>query len=362
MILFFYFFKSRGRGSQEEGQGVAARLGMSQLQSHSVLYSGIVPGTMVQQRKRKSEHSSNPSKKAPSTANPAAVTDLGKVEQEAGPAQELLDIDPVEIAQVHEVGNSEFDVPFDFTGIPKALCEMLLAAVPVLQGRDAEYDDTFFHKKVGLCNRGPTVYEVLKVYPEILDDDIKHIWWTEAHPNHYEIAKCTDKEQAQLFSQHNYRVYGNRPDNAYFAMRFLKAAFAKFGHGKDVNWVVEAQGRRTRGLASATKNPRKLGLVALRRQVEGLCQIGTTLAARSTTSQPPLSLVQEAKKNLQVATATEASKAEALQEIERQHLKVMDIVNALSEEKLATLEAESTTAILEQKKLYRLGTPTAYKA
>lgn len=190
---------------------------------------------MVQQKKRKSGQSSSPAKKEKAAANPAVVPDSGDEEHGGGQVLEQLDIDPAAIAQAHDVGNSEFDLPFDLDGIPEEVKAKLLAAAPVLRGRDAEYDDAFFHEKVGLCDRGPMVDEVPKVYPEILDDDIKQVWRAGAHPNRYEIAQCTDKELAKLFSQHNYRVYGNRLDNAYFAMRFLKASYATFVHGKDVN-------------------------------------------------------------------------------------------------------------------------------
>ena len=144
----------------------------------------------------------------------------------------------------------------------------------------------------------------------------------------------------KLFSQHNYRVYGNRPDNAYFAMRFLKASYATFVHGKDVNWVAEAQGRRNRRFSLATKNPKKLGPVALRKQIEGLCKLVVDLVGGASSSDSALSLVQAAEKKLEVARAAEATTARALHDVEQQHLKAMDDVNSLSDDRLAKLEAE----------------------
>lgn len=55
------------------------------------------------------------------------------------------------------MGNSEFDVAFDLEAIPLALRERMVAAAPMLLGRNAEYDNMFFHDKVGLCDRGPIV-------------------------------------------------------------------------------------------------------------------------------------------------------------------------------------------------------------
>lgn len=233
------------------------------------------------QKKRKLQHVSSPLKKSPKVLQRVVVSSSSEEQNAEG--SEHPEVDSAEVANAFEVGNSEFDLPIDLTGIPDPLRDRMLAAAPALLGREAEYDDTFFRDKVGLCDEGPLVDDVPKQYPEVLESAIKEIWKVGSQPNRYEIANCTDKEQARLFSQHNYRVYGHRPDNAYFAMRFLKAAFATFVYGKDVNWVAEAQGRRTKRLASASKNPRKLGPVALRRQVEGLCEIMATLAAGTPT-------------------------------------------------------------------------------
>lgn len=78
---------------------------------------------------------------------------------------------------------------------------------------------------MGLCDNGPMVDDVSKAYPQILEGDIKEVWRSGSQANRYEIANCTNKEQARLFSKHNYQVYGNCP-----AMRFLKASYATFVH------------------------------------------------------------------------------------------------------------------------------------
>lgn len=212
-------------------------------------------GEDKKQKKRKSQPASPQSRKFSKPA-PVELSDSRSGERAASP--ELPNVDSAEVAAAYEVGNSEFDAPFDLTAIPEVLRDRMVTAAPMLLGRDAEYDDKFFHEQVGLCDRGPTVDEVPKVYPEILESDIKKVWRSGGQPNRYEIANCTDKEQARIFSQHNYPVYGNRPDNAYSAMRYLKAAYATFVHEKDVNWVAEAQSRRNRRLATTAKNPKKL--------------------------------------------------------------------------------------------------------
>lgn len=255
-------------------------------------------GEGTKQRKRKPQPASPQSRKLP---KPAAVelSDSSTGGRAASP--KLPDVDSPEMATAYEVGNSEFDAPFDLKVIPEALRDRMVAAAPMLLGRDAEYDDKFFHEKVGLCDRGPTVDEVPKVYPEILEFDIKKVWRPGGQPNWYEIANCTDKDQARIFSQHNYQVYGNRPDNAYFAMRYLKAAYATFVHEKNVNWVAEAQVRRNKRLATAAKNPKKLGPVALRRQVEGLCEIMAYVATgtQRVAECPELYWEQRKKRTLQ---------------------------------------------------------------
>ena len=118
------------------------------------------------------------------------------------------------------------------------------------------------------------VDDVGKAYPQITEASVKQVWRISAAAEPIRGRKLrSSRDQANLFLQFNYTVYGNRPDNFYFAMQFLKAAFATFVHGFDVNWVGEAEDVVRSAWRQATKNPMKLGPVALRRQIEGLCGI-----------------------------------------------------------------------------------------
>lgn len=268
------------------------------------------------------------------------------------------DVESVEVPPAFEVGNSEFDAAFDLEAIPLALRERMVAAAPMLLGRNAEYDNMFFHDKVGLCDRGPTVDDVSKVYPHILESNIKKVWRPGSQLNRFEIANCLDKEQAQLFSQHNYRVYGNCPDNAYFAMRFLKAAYATFVHGLDVNWVAEATVRRSKRFATALKNPKKLGPVALRRQVEGLCELMASVASGTPERQIMPRSADRALTEVVAARATATLAQTALETLQRDQNSALGIVNAFTDAEYSRLELECNAANTKLSRLFREGTAT----
>lgn len=146
-------------------------------------------GEDKKQKKRKSQPHSPPNRKCSKPA-PVDVSDSSSGERAASP--QLPDVDLAEVAAAYEVGNSEFDAPFELKAIPEALRNRMFKAAPMLLGRDAEYDDTFFQEQVGLCDRGPTVDEVPKVYPKIMESDIKQVWRPGVQPNRYEIANCTN--------------------------------------------------------------------------------------------------------------------------------------------------------------------------
>lgn len=216
--------------------------------------------------------------------------------------------------------------------------------------------------QVGLCNKGAMVDDVGFVYPHISDSDITKIWRVGNQANRFEIINCTDKEQARLFSKHCYEVYGHSPDNKYYSMRFLKAAFATFVHGLEVNWVAEALHCRSRRIATALKNPRKLGPIALRRQVEGLCGIIRSLS-RASPSPPTLeTLVDAAEMAAQLAAAAEISAAEGLRALQKEKDDAEAVMGRCSIKDLADAEAGAAAALLEQKRLFQSGTPADYKA
>lgn len=265
------------------------------------------------------------------------------------------------LAAAYDWASSEFDAPFDLTGIPDAVQDKLLAAAPVLRGRNAVYEHSFFRDVVGLCDRGPLVDDVGKAYPQITEASVKQVWRIGAQPNRFEVAKCADRDQAHLFLQFNYKVYGNRPDNFYFAMRFLKAAFATFVHGFDVNWVAEAERRRSKRLATATKNPMKLGPVALRRQIEGLCGILKEVTTGAPAHRSVPASVVAAQKMVDDAVECEAKASVVLQEISRRQDDATRSLMKITIDDIGRVEAEHTDAVKELQRVFRTGTSVQYK-
>lgn len=201
----------------------------------------------------------------------------------------------------------EFDDPVDLTGIQADTAARMVAAAPMLLGRAAMYDDNFFKLHVGLCDEGPLLVDVPKVYPHITDNAIKAVWRVGSQPNRYEIVNCTSAEQIQQFRKQYYKVYGNRPDNGYFSLRFLKACYATFVNKQPVNWVAEARLRLKKRTQWKHRNPRKLGPIAMRAQVEGLCSIIKHLAASPATGNISHVATPSAtgnKSNVDIAKAT----------------------------------------------------------
>lgn len=167
----------------------------------------------------------------------------------------------------------EFSDPFDLSNIEDGVRQQMLLAAPMLMGRDAEYGSQFFTGVVGLCDKGPLLKDVSKSYNFITDDEIAMVWKTGVQKGRYEFSKCEDDDQLKTFGQHYFKVYGNRPHNNYFCLRFLRGCFASFIYGKAVNWCAEALDRHQARQKSVSRNPSKLGPVATRCQVEGLCRI-----------------------------------------------------------------------------------------
>ena len=167
----------------------------------------------------------------------------------------------------------EFNDPFDLSGFGEGLRERMLVAAPMLKGRDAEYGREFFSGVIGLSDQGPLLKDVAKCYGFITDEEIGAVWKTGLSKGRYEFSRCEDEGQLKTFGQQYFKVYGNRPHNNYFCLRFLRACYATFVYGRPVNWCAEALDRHQSRLKSASRNPSKLGPVATRCQVEGLCSI-----------------------------------------------------------------------------------------
>ena len=167
----------------------------------------------------------------------------------------------------------EFSDPFDLANFEEGLRQRMVVAAPMLMGRDAEYGSDFFTGVVGLCDKGPHLKDVAKCYHFITDEEIAAVWKTGVSKGRYEFARCEDDGQLKTFGQQYFKVYGNRPHNNYFCLRFLRACFATFVYKKQVNWCAEALDRHQSRQKTAFRNPSKLGPVATRCQEEGLCRI-----------------------------------------------------------------------------------------
>lgn len=133
-------------------------------------------------------------------------------------------------------------------------------------------------------------------------------------------------------------------------------------HGKDVNWVAKVQRRCTKRLAVATKNPPKLGPIALRQQVECLCELMENLANGTSARHKMPRNVNATEKEVDAVRAAEASAVKALQAMKKKYADAMEVMTACSDEELANLELESNATTLEQKRLFREGKPSEYKA
>ena len=116
----------------------------------------------------------------------------------------------------------------------------MLAAAPMLMGHDAHYGKRFFTACVGLC---ASVKGMPKNYSFITDEMITEIWPIGPQSNMYKLSRCRDNEHVKKFGKQYFEVYGNKPDNCCYSMRFLKACFATLVFEKSVNWCAEAQAR-----------------------------------------------------------------------------------------------------------------------
>ena len=206
----------------------------------------------------------------------------------------------------------EFSDPFDLADFEEGLRERMVVAAPMLMGRDAEYGSDFFTKVVGLCDKGPNLKDVVKCYSFISDEEIGAVWKTGVQKGRYEFSRCEDDGQLKAFGQQYFKVYGNRPHNNYFCLRFLRACFATFVYGKQVNWCAEALDRHHMRQKSAFRNPSKLGPVATRCQVEGLCRIIKELSLSGAT----VALPNQQGRDLKTALEMEQQKMIAVQSVE----------------------------------------------
>lgn len=178
--------------------------------------------------------------------------------------------------EAHEIQSpqhdSQLEEPMALDGIPEAIQQRMYAAAPVLRGRLGAYTKEFFADVVGLCGEGVTLNQVLQTMP-VIDEEILAVWKPGKYPCRFEIVNCTDRNLAEKFVEHHLRVYGQRPNNLYFSLRFLRGCYATFVHGKDVDWTAEALLWRNMRIKARTKNPNKLEPVALRQQLIALCRI-----------------------------------------------------------------------------------------
>ena len=263
---------------------------------------------------------------------------------------------------VRGFSTDEFDEPFDLAGIRSDLRECMVAAAPLLLGREARYGPEFFCTHVGLYGEGPLVKHVRKVYSFIADKEVTDVWRRGSQPNRYEFARCTDLTQRKQFQQQYYKVYGNQPDNGYYSLRFLKACYATFVYQLPVNWRAEAMSRLAHRLKNQHRNPRKLGPVATRCQIEGLCKIIKQLSCTSNevrdSSAPALnpSLVA-AQEEERICTMEVEATAAPLQETRLKLDAALDKICAESDEASDALTAY-IAASKETKRLLREGAPT----
>ena len=168
--------------------------------------------------------------------------------------------------EVSHVAHGEFTDAIDLTSISDEVQIKMLRVAPVLGGRLAAYTKSFFCDVVGLCGDGLRLSKV-----QVPEREIQVKW--PIRNSSYEIADCLDSDEAAKFSEHWAKVYGESPDNAYYSARFLKGCYATFLHDTNVNWAEEAVERRCQREEKRAQHPYKLGPVALRQQVAGLCKL-----------------------------------------------------------------------------------------
>jgi hypothetical protein len=137
----------------------------------------------------------------------------------------------------------DFMETISLEGIPQDLAAMMLDECPMLQGCRAMYPAKFFRSVVGLCDQGTPVGKVLKETPVTVKEVLK-IWKVGTKANRYPIDKCQNSEQLLLFCDQYAKVYGGKPNNRAFSMRFLCACYASFVYNLPVDWASEAANRR----------------------------------------------------------------------------------------------------------------------
>ena len=322
----------------------------------------------IKARKRPRKATCNPPPKLPPPEQPADDSSAGATDNEAPTAQGISTEVPTaggistEEPIARGFSTDEFDEPFDLAGIRSDLRERMVAAAPLLLGREAWYEPEFFCTHVGLYGEGPLVKHVSKVYSFITDKEVTDVWRRGSQPNRYEFARCTDLTQRKQFQQQYYKVYGNQPDNGYYSLRFLKACYATFVYQLSVNWRAEAMSRLAHRLKNQHRNPRKLGPVATRCQIEGLCKIIKQLSCTNNevgdsllpASIPCLLAAQEEERIC--ANEVEAAAA-PLQETRLKLEAALKKMRAEDDEASVALNAAYMAASKETRRLLREGAP-----
>lgn len=102
---------------------------------------------MVQEKKRKSRAATTPTRRF--SRNVVIDSDYSDEGEGSGTPISHAEADLESIAQAFDVGNYEWDVPLDLTGIPGPLQASMVKVAPAIVGREAEYDAEFFSEKVG---------------------------------------------------------------------------------------------------------------------------------------------------------------------------------------------------------------------
>jgi hypothetical protein len=261
----------------------------------------------------------------------------------------------------------EFGDPINLNDIEEGLRQRLIVAAPMLMGRDAVYGSDFFTDVVGLCDQGPVLRDVSKVYSFITDEEVTSVWKEGVSKGRYDFSRCQDEDQLKMFGQQYFKVYGNRPHNNYFCLRFLKACFATFIHQKPVNWCAEALDRHQSRIKSASRNPSKLGPVATRCQVEGLLKIIKELSTTDKVQSGPDPNARE----LLVAIEVEKEKADIVKTIEERvqilRLKYNDSLERMRAESFEIAEEDLNEKYVTKQKearqiLRSVGPTVQYKA
>lgn len=228
--------------------------------------------------------------------NPPRTVTLKRdsVSEFEGPTSEvagLSDVAGEAVAGEAVVGPHDFDFvkPIPLDGIPADLQEKMFVVAPVLGGAEAEYTAEFFAEVVGLDGDGVPFDKVMVDSPLTYQEIFQS--WQPAPRDKYRfpLANCTNSEMRDQFALHYMRVYGSRPDNKSFSLKFLRACYASFVYHMDVNWVAEAVKTRRRRVVKGQTNPHKLGPLALRDQLTALCRLiaDTTQAPTNSADERP---------------------------------------------------------------------------